>query len=99
MQTVNKTELVPFPSSEPQENFIFDCATDAGIFTFHFKWFNDRWNLWVTLPDGSVRQAGTEPGVVSWSEFEDYGLIFITEAERIKFNDLFQTEMYIITWL
>ena len=99
MQTVSKTELIPFPNVEPQENFTFDCAADAGIFTFHFKWLNDRWNLWVTLPDESVRQAGTEPGVVSWSEFHDYGLVFKTDAKTIGFKELFQTEMHLITWL
>ena len=99
MQTPNKIEIVPFPNTEPQENFKFDCAADSGNFTFHFKWLNDRWNLWVTLPDGTVRQAGTEPGVVSWSEFGDYGLVFIYDGETIGFKEIFQTELNLITWL
>lgn len=99
MQTIDKVEVIPFPNTDIAENFKFDCAAEAGIFTFHFKWFNDRWNLWVTLPDGSVRQAGTEPGVISWSEFNDFGLVFRTDQQAIDYNGLLQTEMNLITWL
>ena len=59
MQTPNKIEVVPFPNTEPQENFKFDCAADAGNFTFHFKWLNDRWNLWVN-PEYKVIGAGNK---------------------------------------
>ena len=99
MQTPEKVELIPFPAGDISDNFEFDCAAESGIFSFKFKWLNDRWNVWVTLPDGSVRQAGTVPGVISWSEFDDYGLIFVTEKQSIDYNGLFQTEMYLITWL
>ena len=99
MKDIEKTELVPFPSADPAENFEFSCTADAGSFTFRFKWLNDRWNVWVTLPDGSVRQAGTEPNVVSWTGFDDYGLMFKTSLPVIDFNSLFLTEMVLITWL
>ena len=78
MQTISKREKIPFPSGDLAENFQFDCAAEGGNFTFHFKWLNDRWNLWVTLPDGKIRQAGVLPGVISWSEFSDFGLVFET---------------------
>lgn len=99
MQTIDKTELIQFPEGEVTENFTFDCATESGIFSFHFKWLNDRWNLWVTLPDGTIRQAGTVPEVISWSEFDDFGLVFKTDMQTIDYNGLMQTEMYLITWL
>lgn len=59
----------------------------------------NRWNCWVTLPDGSVRQAGVEPNVVSWTGYDDYGLVFQTSLPAIDFNSLFLTEMVLITWL
>ncbi len=99
MKEIQKTELVPFPSADPAENFEFSCTADAGSFTFSFKWLNDRWNLWVTLPDGEVRQAGVLPGVTSWSESSGYGLVFETSLEQIDFSSLFLTELYILTWL
>ena len=99
MKEIQKAEHVPFPSADPSENFEFSCTADAGSFTFHFKWLNDRWNLWVTLPDGSIRQAGVEPNVTSWTGFDDYGLIFRTSLPEIDYSSLFLTEMVLITWL
>ena len=98
MQTVKTKELVPFPNGDINENFEFSCSASAGIFNFHFKWLNNRWNVWVTLPDGEVRQAGVLPGVVSWSECTDYGLVFETALEKIDYTSLFLTELYILTW-
>ncbi len=99
MQTINTIESVPFPGVRISENFTFDCSTSYGNFIFHFKWLNDRWNLWVTTPEGNVRQAGVYPGVTSWSEFSDYGIMFKTNQESIDYNSLFNTEMYLIKWL
>ncbi len=99
MQTVKTKELVGWPSGELAENFEFSCSAEGGVFTFHFKWLNNRWNLWVTLPDGEVRQAGVIPGVVSWSESKSYGLTFQSALENIDFNSLFMTELYILTWV
>ena len=99
MQTVKTKELVPFPNGDITENFEFSCTAQGGVFNFHFKWLNDRWNLWVTLPDGTVRQAGVQPGVTSWSESKGYGLIFETALPVIDYSSLFLTELYILTWL
>jgi hypothetical protein len=98
MQTVKTKELVPFPNADLAENFEFSCSASEGIFKFHFKWLNDRWNLWVTLPDGEVRQAGVLPGVVSWSEASKFGLVFETALETIDYTSLFLTELYILVW-
>lgn len=98
MKTAKKMERIPFPDMEITENFQFNCACESGSFTFLFKWLNGRWNLWVTFPDGSVRQAGVEPNVASWSAFSDYGLIFATNLSKIDYNSLFLTEMALLTW-
>ena len=98
MKEYAKKEQVPWPSAEPQENFNFSCTAEGGLFEFHFKWFNDRWNLWVTLPDGTVRQAGTEPNVPSWTGCQDYGIVIEGEMERIDYSELYHAELYILTW-
>lgn len=99
MQTVKTKERVPFPNGDIAENFEFSCSAESGVFNFHFKWLNNRWNLWVTLPDGKVRQAGVQPGVISWSGSREYGLVFETNLPVIDFNSLFMTELYILTWI
>ena len=99
MQTVKLKERVPFPDGDITENFEFSTSASGGNFTFHFKWLNDRWNCWVTLPDGEVRQAGVLPGVTSWSEAKNYGLIFETSLPVIDYSSLFLSELYILTWL
>ena len=99
MQTVKTKERVPFPSGELSENFKFSCSAQGGNFTFHFKWLNNRWNVWVTLPDGEERQAGVEPNVTSWSESHTYGLVFETQLPVIDYSSLFLTELYILTWV
>lgn len=91
-------EKIPFPKSELSENFEFSCSTSYGKFTFNFKWFNDRWNLWVTLPDGERRQAGVNPNVVNWSGNSLYGLLFKSALPEISYDTLFVSELYLIKW-
>ena len=69
-------------------NFTFSSNLPAGKFTFTFKWFNDQWNIWVTLPSGEIRQAGTFPNTVSWTGFFDFYVQFITTLAEIGQNDL-----------
>lgn len=99
MRTAKKVELVTFPNVELQDNIKFDAVAEAGTFTFHFKWFNGRWNLWVTLPDGTIREAGVIPNILNWTGSQDYGLCFKTNLSEIDFSSLKLTEILIITWL
>lgn len=89
---------IPYPSAELAENIEFSSTTDYGKFTFNFKYFNDRWNLWVTLPDGSKRQAGVNPNVINWSGSSDYGLVFKSALQTIGYSELFETELYLLKW-
>lgn len=99
MRDIKKVERVSFPNTEIQENFKFDAVTEAGTFTLNFRWFNNRWNLWVTLPDGTIREAGVYPNIVSWTGSTDYGLVIKTSLADIDYNSLTLTEILIITWL
>ena len=98
MRTIKSLELVPFPETRIQENFSFDCMTEAGAFGFNFRFFNNRWNCWITLPGGKTREAGVYPNVVSGTGNTDYAFMFRTALSDIGFNDLFLTELYIIKW-
>lgn len=80
------------------ENFTFNASCADGAFSFSFKWLNDRWNVWVTLPDGTIRQAGVEPNVTSWSGFSDYGLFFKTDLSVIDYNSLFLCDLILVAW-
>lgn len=100
MKAVKIIEKIEWPAFDLAENFEFDVMAAGGTFTLHFKWLNDRWNLWVTLPDGSTRQAGVYPGVVSWTGHPDYGLMFTaSNADEIDYSSLLLTEAYLITWV
>lgn len=91
-------EKIPFPQNDLQENFSFSCTTGYGKFTFNFKWFNDRWNLWVTLPNGERRQAGVNPNVLNWTGNSIYGLLIKAALPELKYETLFLSEIYLIKW-
>lgn len=98
MNTIKEINKVKFPEGDITDDFVFSAIHPDGVFKFHFRYMNDRWNLWVTLPSGEVRLAGVEPNVVSWSGFLDYGLIFETEMTEISKGSLLLTTLYILTW-
>lgn len=76
-------------------NFNFSATLPSGKFTFTLKWFLNQWNLWVTLPSGELRQAGTFPNTVSWTGFKDFYLQFITTLTEIGQNDLNSVTMVV----
>lgn len=100
MRDIEYTQKIPFPEMESLvENFSFDCVCTPGSFTLHFKWLNGRWNLWVTLPDGTVREAGVYPNVISWTGCTDYGLEIKNSLSEIDFNSLLLLEIHLIKWV
>lgn len=99
MKSIKKIERIEYPTGSISDNFMFSSQTSAGLLTFTFKWLNDRWNLWVTFPDGEIRQASVYPNVISWSQFLDYGLMITSDLEQITHDDLFsKTELNLISW-
>lgn len=98
MQTIKTVELIPWPSAELQENMEFESVTSGGNFIFNFKWLDGKWNLWVTLPNGEVRQASVYPNVVSWTGYGDYGLLIKANMEELDRSSLFMSEVYLLTW-
>lgn len=81
----------------PDESFgfTFTSVLPVGPFGFKFRWFNDVWNVWVTLPSGEIRQAGGYPNSFSWTGFADYYFQFSTFLDSIGQNDLDQVTMVV----
>ena len=98
MKGIKTANLVSWPSGDIKDNFTFSAVHPDGVFEFKFRYFNDRWNAWCTLPSGEVRAFGTEPQVMSWMGFLDYGIFFDTDLPVIDRNSLFNTSLYIVTW-
>lgn len=98
MNAITGASLVNWPANTTTDNFEFSTIDKDGAFTFLFKWMNDRWNCWVTLPDNSVREAGVYPNVVNWVSALDFGLVFKTDLTEISHDSLFMTELYIVKW-
>ena len=69
-------------------NFVFTSNLPSGRFGFKFMWFNNIWNLWITLPSGEIRQAGMYPNTISWTGFFDYYFRVLTTLDSIGQNDL-----------
>lgn len=98
MRTIKRLEEIEIPAVGDNENVKFNVVCSSGSFTFHFKWFNDRWNLWVTLPNGVIREVGVYPNVTSWTGHSDYGVHISTDLTVIGFNSLSLIKIYLITW-
>jgi len=76
-------------------NFVFTTTLPPGQFGFKFMWFNDVWNIWITLPTGEIRQAGGYPNAVSWTGFLDYYFQLVTSLDVIGQNDLGNVTMMV----
>lgn len=76
-------------------NFQFTSNLPDGAFTFVFRWFNNIWNIWVTLPSGEIRQAGGHSNVLSWTGFADYLFRLNTSLDKIQQNDLANVQMVV----
>lgn len=95
---IENASKVTWPTAEIQNRFTFDVIHEDGVFNFLFYWLNDRWNCWVTLPDGNKREAGVYPNVVSWSGYTDYGIVFYTDLPEISYSSIFIPELVILKW-
>lgn len=98
MKTPKEINKVQWPNAEIDENFTFSAIHPDGEFKFTFKYFNDRWNAWVILPDGETRAIGVAPNVISCTGFLDYGFTFYTDCTEIDKESLGDTELLILTW-
>lgn len=99
MKDIKSATQVAWPTTDLTDNFSFSTLHPDGVFKFTFRYFNDRWNCWVTLPDGETRAAGVEPLVTSWTGFLDYGILFNTSLLKIDRDSLFTTELIILKWV
>lgn len=98
MLSADSVFIVDWPNSEITEDFKFSCVHPDGVFTFTFKYFNDRWNAWAELPSGEIRAFGVLPNVVSWTGYIDYAIFFSTSLTTINYDSLPSTQLIIVKW-
>lgn len=88
MRPVSRITIVNLPAVDASiYRFDFNTTTPVGALGVEFVW-SDRWHAWATLPDGSVRQFGCVPNVISWTGFTDYGVVIISDLTVIGHGDL-----------
>lgn len=98
MKAIKTMQNVPWPEGDLTEDFTFNAIHPDGVFNFDFKYFNNRWNCWCTLPSGEKRIVGIEPNITSWNGFLNYGILIKTYLQKINKNSLPLTSLYIISW-
>lgn len=76
-------------------NFVFTTTLPFGELGFKFMWFNQVWNIWVTLPTGEIRAMGGYPQAVGWTGFLDYYVQLVTTLESIGQDDLGQVTLMV----
>jgi hypothetical protein len=98
-KTIGEAYQVNLPSVDAEVvSFSFEATIGGATFQFTFKWLNETWNGWATLPSGEVRQFGCIPNVLNWTGFPDYGVVLVSEKVAIGFGDLIGSTMYVVTW-
>ena len=96
IRTPSKAWKVSFPELPADPfNFTFTTTLPQGQFLFKFMWFNDVWNMWITLPTGEIRQVGMYPNSVNWTGFIDYYVQMVTTLDSIGQNDLSSVTMMV----
>jgi len=98
LKEISKVYEVVFPDFGSNLKFKFLCSTDDGNFNFEFQYFNNQWNCWITLPDGSIRLIGVYADITNWIGYTDYSA-YIRSVNPIVFGNLKDVNIYIIKWL
>jgi hypothetical protein len=86
-------DIAYFPSIDSDtDDFSFSINSNFGVFNVEAHWVSSLWKLYVTLPSGVIREATVFPGVLTWKEFTDYSLYFITPSyTEVLHDDLSST--------
>jgi len=100
VNAVNAAYLINYPQiTAGTDSFSFQSNNPLGTFTFTFKWLNNQWNGWATLPSGEVRQFGCVPDVVDWTGFSDYGLFIDSPLSLLGLDNLVgNSTLYLLEW-
>ncbi len=99
MKAYKTLYAIPIPqASDMPYSMLFSSRIEGDTYTFLFRWINGAWALFVTLPNGEIRNASTVPGVVSWSAYPDYGLYIDSTLTTVGQNDLGNISLYWIVW-
>jgi hypothetical protein len=89
---------IPIPSSgNGVLNFTFNARINGMIFAFNFK-YTGKWNIYVTMPGGTIRDAALIPNVTQWSGYSDYSIYCQTDLANIGVNDLDKVSLYMVSF-
>ena len=81
-------------------SFSYNVKTPSGNFNLRYRWNTENltWAVFITMPDGSVRQSGIFPNNVNWTAYPDFGFATLSDQASIGQNDLLNVQHYIIVW-
>lgn len=79
-------------------NFTFTSSLPDGDYEFTFRYFNDKWNVYVFDPLGNGRVASVYPNVIAFGQYPDFSIQFTSDFQSIGLNDLAYVSMYILYW-
>jgi len=99
MNPIKQLTLINIPQGDTTAiNFNFGTQASSGAWNFLLEWNGTRWNGWATLPDGAVRQFGCIPGVINWTGFADFGLVWLSDLASFGQQDIFGASLVLIDW-
>ena len=94
--------IVGLPTvSQDQPSFLFTSQFGTGTFSFNFWYYNDKWNCFVTTPEGEVRQIGVYPGVYNGTNYSNYYFQFDNTLNPldIGLNDFYLGNVKLTAWV
>jgi hypothetical protein len=99
MNPIKNIFLVNIPQGDTDAvSFNFATNNQDGAWNFLLEWNGARWNGWATLPSGEVRQFGCIPGVINWTGFPDFGLVWLSSLAAFGQPDIFGASLVLIDW-
>ena len=105
MNPIKSLYLVNMPQGDTTAvNFQFETQNADGSWSFLLAWSLNpvdnayQWNGWATLPSGEVRQFGCIPGVINWTGYPDFGLVWLSTLAKLGQLDIWNASLVLIDW-
>jgi hypothetical protein len=79
-------------------NFQFETKNQDGAWQLNLMWTGSQWIGWATLPSGEVRLFGCIPGVINWTGYTDFGLVWVSPLAAFGQPDIFNSALLLLDW-
>ena len=87
------------PISETVASFTFYARISLGTLYFSLNFWENQWYGTVRLGlEGELRTFTLIPNIVIFNNYEEYALVFVSEADHIALNGLGETELKVLLW-